>query len=216
MDPWSSSLKSVKGETSGGKWLNQSLRFHYDKKKRITAPLWKQKLSCICSHFLPAENFHLSQVDSTGLWRWYMTLMITWLLDFANGRRLLSQAFVTALKSITTLTSKMLCSIIEPKVSYYTECPRFSANILNICIVKITVRSVFTTWQRNCQKFYACYLFYAAHMNVRMRQYTGRTFCEQQRELRPKCSEMETDGERTFWVAVSCGESRTFLSLFIF
>jgi hypothetical protein len=65
----------------------------------------------------------------------------------------------------------MLCSTIEPKILYYTECPRFSARILNICVEKITVRSIFTTWQRNCQKCYACYLFYPAHVNVRMRQF---------------------------------------------
>jgi hypothetical protein len=45
---------------------------------------------------------------------------------------------------------------------------------------------------------------------------TGCLLCKQQRELRPKCSEMEKGGERTFWVDISWSENCTSLALFIF
>jgi hypothetical protein len=54
-----------------------------------------------------------------------------------------------------------------------------------------------------------------AHASVSEHLNTGWTLCEQQRELRSKCSEMEKGVENNFWVAVTCGENFTLLALFI-
>jgi hypothetical protein len=40
--------------------------------------------------------------------------------------------------------------------------------------------------------------------------------CEQQGKLSLKCSEIEKDGEKTFWVAISYGENCTLLAPLIF
>jgi hypothetical protein len=55
-----------------------------------------------------------------------------------------------------------------------------------------------------------CVATFSGHLNTRW------TLCEQERELRSKCNEVEKSGGKTFWVTVSCDESCTRLHLCIF
>jgi hypothetical protein len=76
-----------------------------------------------------------------------------------------------------------------------------SPQILNIFTARInTAREcAFHHMTAQMSKFYVRHLFYPANMNVRMRVSghlnTGWTFCEQQGELRSKCSEKEKGRE---------------------
>jgi hypothetical protein len=80
-------LRSEKRETSKGMWLNQSLRVYYDTQKRNNSPFVKIKellYFLTCFSFTSSKKYNLPQIESTGFWRWYMTLMIIWFLDFVK------------------------------------------------------------------------------------------------------------------------------------
>jgi hypothetical protein len=80
---------------------------------------------------------------------------------------------------------------------------------------------VFTTLQRNFHSFNVRYMFYRAHMNVRMRQFQviwiqdGRSASNKGSSGRSALKWGKVGGN-FFWVVVSCGENSTLLALFIF
>jgi hypothetical protein len=87
----------------------------------------------------------------------------------------------------------------------YTEYPRMSAHILSIFIEKINrARRVwFSPHESGTAKVLHTILglsstHESAHASVSGHVNTRWTLCEQQRELRSKCSEMEKGGETIF------------------